>query len=61
MNSALISIGVHNPNLQSKTMAAAARVGKVHVDHGKTNCVTPDASAYIAKTWARREEKPRKI
>ncbi len=61
MNSVLIGIGVRNSNLQGKALAAAARIGKVHVDHGKTNCVTPDASGYILKTWARRVEKPKKL
>ncbi len=61
MNAVLIGIGVRNPSLQAKALAAAARIGKVSVDHGKTNCVTPDASAYILKTWARKVEKPQKI
>lgn len=61
MNSALIAIGVRNQALQGKAIAAAARIGKVNVNHGKTNCVTPDASGYILKTWARRVEKPRKL
>jgi len=61
MNSALIAIGVRNQALQAKALAAAARIGKVNVDHGKTNCVTPDASGYILKTWARRVEKPKKL
>ena len=32
--------------------AAAKRIGKVEVDHGDTACKTPDAAAYIEKTWA---------
>jgi 3-methyladenine DNA glycosylase AlkD len=53
MNSAVISIGVRNEKLQKKALAAAARIGKVEVDHGATDCKTPDAVAYILKTVAR--------
>jgi 3-methyladenine DNA glycosylase AlkD len=53
MNSALISIGVRNEKLQKKALAAAARIGKVEVDHGDTDCKTPDAGQYILKTAAR--------
>src|SRR5581483_1865034 len=49
MNSALISIGVKNDKLQKKALAAAARIGKVEVDHGDTDCKTPDAAQYILK------------
>jgi 3-methyladenine DNA glycosylase AlkD len=52
MNSALISIGVRNEKLQKKALAAAARIGKVEVDHGDTDCKTPDAAQYIRKTVA---------
>ena len=54
MNSALISIGVRNPKLERKALAAAKRIGKVEVDHGETSCKTPDATAYVKKTVARR-------
>jgi 3-methyladenine DNA glycosylase AlkD len=53
MNSALISIGVRNEKLRKKAIAAAARIGKVEVDHGDTDCKTPDATQYILKTAAR--------
>lgn len=49
MNGALISIGVYKPALRKKAVAAARRIGKVEVDHGETNCKTPDAGAYIEK------------
>lgn len=52
MNSSLISIGVRNEKLQKKALAAAARIGKVDVDHGNTDCKTPDAVGYIRKTAA---------
>jgi hypothetical protein len=57
MNSALISIGVRNEKLQKKALAAAARIGKVEVDHGDTDCKTADAAQYILKTSARAKAK----
>jgi len=53
MNTALIAIGIRNPKLERKALAAARRIGKVEVDHGETSCKTPDPSAYIKKTVAR--------
>jgi 3-methyladenine DNA glycosylase AlkD len=57
MNSAVISIGVRNEKLQKKALAAAARIGKVEVDHGNTDCKTPDAAAYIRKVAAHAAKK----
>jgi 3-methyladenine DNA glycosylase AlkD len=57
MNGALIAIGVRNPALQKKAEAAAARIGKVEVDHGETDCKTPEAIGYIRKVVARKEKK----
>ena len=54
MNGALISIGVFKPALRKKVMAAAKHIGKVEVDHGETNCKTPDAVSYIEKTSKRK-------
>jgi 3-methyladenine DNA glycosylase AlkD len=51
MNHALIAIGCRNEDLRDAASAAARRIGKVHVDHGDTACKTPDAVAYINKTW----------
>jgi 3-methyladenine DNA glycosylase AlkD len=59
MNQAVIAIGVRNPNLTKKALAAAARIGKVDVDHGDTACKTPDVAAYINKTLAH-AARPRK-
>jgi 3-methyladenine DNA glycosylase AlkD len=56
MNSALIGIGIRNPALQKQALAAAARIGKVEVDHGDTSCKTPDAIAYIKKAAARKKK-----
>ena len=57
MNGALIAIGIRNPALQKKAEAAAARIGKVEVDHGETDCQTPEAIGYIRKAVARKEKK----
>ena len=57
MNNALINIGVRNPVLEKKAIAAARRIGPVEVDHGETGCKTPDAAAYIKKTLAHRKKK----
>ena len=57
MNNAVIAIGVRNPKLTKLALAAAQRIGKVHVDHGNTACTTPDALAYIQKTLAQVESK----
>ena len=57
MNSALIAIGIRNDALEEQALAAAARIGKVEVDHGETGCKTPDAAPYIRRTVARRQRK----
>lgn len=57
---ALISIGIRNEALQKKAVAAAKRIGKVHVDHGETGCKTPDVEEYIARTLAHRARKAEK-
>lgn len=54
---ALISIGIRNGALQKKAVAAAKRIGKVHVDHGETGCKTPGVEEYIARTLAHRAKK----
>ena len=54
---ALIGIAVRNPDLEKKATAAAGRIGKVVVDHGETNCKTPDAIEYIKKIKAHRAKK----
>ena len=57
MNNALIAIGIRNDALEQPALAAAARIGKVEVDHGETGCKTPDAVEYIRRTLARRRQK----
>ncbi|MDO3676659.1 DNA alkylation repair protein [Paenibacillus ehimensis] len=54
MNAALIAIGMRGEALEAAALAAAARIGKVEVDHGDTGCKTPDAAAYIAKAKSRK-------
>ncbi|MCK6484561.1 MAG: DNA alkylation repair protein [Phycisphaerae bacterium] len=57
MNNALIAIGCRNASLRKSAVAAAKRIGKVDVDHGDTDCKTPDAVEYIEKCWARAKSK----
>ncbi len=54
MNGALISIGIFKPSLRKKAIEAAQRIGKVEIDHGETNCKTPDAVPYIEKASKRK-------
>ena len=54
MNGELISIGIFKPTLRKKAIEAANRIGKVEVDHGATNCKTPDAVPYIEKASKRK-------
>lgn len=56
MNNALIAIGIRNYQLQQLALVAAEEIGKVEVDHGETNCKTPDAISYIL-----RADQPSKI
>ena len=58
MNMALCAVGIGMPALRKAALAAAARIGRVEVDHGETGCKTPDAAAYIAKA-AQRERTSR--
>ncbi len=57
MNTALISIGMRNARLEKKALAAAARIGRVEVDHGETGCKTPDAADYIRKAASRKKKR----
>jgi 3-methyladenine DNA glycosylase AlkD len=55
MNNALIAIGGRRAALEQQALSAAKRIGKVVVDHGETNCKTPDAVAYIKKMKERKK------
>jgi len=54
MNNALIAIGTRNAVLEHEALETAAQVGQVTVDHGLTNCKTPDAASYILRTVQKR-------
>ena len=54
MNGSLIAIGGRNASLEEKALAVAAVIGRVVVDHGDTNCKTPDAATYVSKLRARK-------
>ncbi|HSN85908.1 MAG TPA: DNA alkylation repair protein [Thermoanaerobaculia bacterium] len=56
MNGALIAIGGSNARLTERALAAAAKIGKVEVDHGDTDCKTPDAAGYIRKMVERKKK-----
>jgi 3-methyladenine DNA glycosylase AlkD len=55
MNNALIAIGRRSPQFQAKALEAAKAIGKVEVDHGDTDCKTPDAAESILKSAKRRK------
>lgn len=57
MNSTVIAIGIRNEALLQPALDAAARIGKVEVDHGETSCQTDDAAAYIKHTLLHRQKK----
>ncbi|MEM0896161.1 MAG: DNA alkylation repair protein [Verrucomicrobiota bacterium] len=49
MNSFLIAAGCFCVPLMEPALKAAAKIGKVEVDVGETNCKVPDATEYIRK------------
>jgi 3-methyladenine DNA glycosylase AlkD len=55
MNGVLIAIGTRSEALAEAAIAAARRIGPVHVDHGDTECKTPDPEPYIRKARARKK------
>jgi 3-methyladenine DNA glycosylase AlkD len=57
MNNALIAIGARSAALQEKALRAAKTIGPVEIDHGETNCKTPDAAEYISRMLAHRQKK----
>ena len=57
MNNAVIAIGLRNAALEAQAVAAAQQIGKVVVDHGKTDCKTPDAIAYMEKAKAKTKQR----
>lgn len=59
MNLGVIALGLR-PTLTEAAIAAAKRIGTVDVDHGETNCQTPEAVSYIRKTLEHRRAKASK-
>ena len=55
MNLAMIAIGIRSEELAKKAIITARTVGPVEIDHGETDCKTPDAETYIKKAWARKK------
>ena len=53
MNNAIIALGVWRPKVRKDAVAAATRIGKVDVNHGDTNCKTPEAVSCIEKAVKR--------
>ncbi|MEJ6728097.1 MAG: DNA alkylation repair protein [Akkermansiaceae bacterium] len=49
MNGYVIALASYVPSLTKKARQAAAKIGKVTVDQGNTDCKTPDAIAMIDK------------
>ena len=60
MNFALIQMSTRSAAMCKSCVAAAKRIGKVVVDHGKTSCKTPDAIPYIKKLVDRAKKKSAK-
>jgi hypothetical protein len=57
MMMALIGIGVRSPSLHTLAVEAARRLGQVEVDHGETNCKTPEPIGYMERMLAHRAGK----
>jgi 3-methyladenine DNA glycosylase AlkD len=53
MNSFVIALGSYVPSLTDACLKSAAKIGKVTVDMGDTECKVPDAAEYIKKVQAR--------
>jgi 3-methyladenine DNA glycosylase AlkD len=55
---ALIGIGMRGPAFEEAAVAAACKIGPVHVDHGDTDCQTPDPIPYLRRIAAHRASRP---
>src|SRR5262245_36158264 len=53
MNGFVIALGSYVPALTDACLKAAAKIGKVKVDMGDTECRVPDAAEYIKKVQKR--------
>ncbi|MBK9749098.1 MAG: DNA alkylation repair protein [Chloroflexi bacterium] len=57
MNNFLICVGARNETLRARVEALARQIGKVYVDHGQTDCKTPEIIPYLERMYARKEKK----
>ena len=57
MNMGVICIALRDGNLERQARATARRIGQVIVDHGETNCTTPEAVGYIDRAVAHRSRR----
>src|SRR5690606_7664203 len=60
MHNALLAIGTRSDDLEAKAIEAGRRIGPVMIDHGDTNCKTPDTVPYLQKARAHRRAKEEK-
>lgn len=60
MLNALIAIGGRSPSMMETASETARRIGPVEIDHGDTNCETPDPIAYMKKMLERAQKKAAK-
>ena len=57
MHNALMAIGARSDDLLAQAKAVAEQIGAVEIDHGETNCKTPDTIPYMQKARAHRKKK----
>ncbi len=60
MLNALIAIGGRGGAVMEQAISAAERIGLVDIDHGQTDCKTPDAIPYMRRIVAHAEKKAAK-
>src|SRR5262249_36066776 len=53
----IIQIGARGGKLKTEALATHKRLGKVEIDHGETDCKTPEPRAYIEKMLARNSKR----
>jgi 3-methyladenine DNA glycosylase AlkD len=49
---ALMAIGCRSAALRKTASAVAKRIGRIEIDHGDTDCKTPEFAPALEKTWA---------
>lgn len=60
MHNALLAIGTRSDALEALAIEAGRRIGPVAIDHGDTNCKTPDTVPYLQKARAHQRAKEQK-